>query len=284
MSLCPNISAAVAAGVAPAAAYASSPNDAASPALRSTTTDKPAFTSRPATSGVKATRRSLAAVSFGTPMFMNPRSGIVNDNVIRRPLSVIRHPWATGNYGRRTTDDVLAFRQRSPLPRLRQQAFGEVEPLRQLAHLRLEPDHAIFQVRHTTLRRAGADHGVDHGIGDLPPRHAPPIAITEIARGDHDDVVQVPDPHPTQGEAHPDAALGASGVEAVQPERAAQDRQPERHAARTPGERGPPRAGLRRLQWLVPRHRAGGHVTGPASPARASSRCRRITPVCRPTS
>src|SRR5207249_11277807 len=64
----------------------------------------------------------------------------------------IRHPWATGNYGRRTTDDVLAFRQRSPLPRLRQQAFGEVEPLRQLAHLRLEPEHAIFQVRHTTLR------------------------------------------------------------------------------------------------------------------------------------
>jgi len=103
MSLCPNISAAVAAGVAPAAAYASSPNDAASPALRSTTTDKPAFTSRPATSGVKATRRSLAAVSFGTPMFMNPRSGIVNDNVIRRPLSVIRGPPGTTDDGQRMT-------------------------------------------------------------------------------------------------------------------------------------------------------------------------------------
>src|SRR2546422_867078 len=76
MSLCPNTSAAVATRVAPAAPNASSPNDAASPAPRSTRTEKPAFTSRPATSGVKATRRSLAAVSFGTPMFMNPRDGV----------------------------------------------------------------------------------------------------------------------------------------------------------------------------------------------------------------
>jgi len=75
-SLCPKASPAVAAKVAPAALYASSPNDAASPAPRSTRTDKPVFTSRPATSGVTATRRSFAAVSFGTPIFMNPRDGI----------------------------------------------------------------------------------------------------------------------------------------------------------------------------------------------------------------
>src|SRR5947208_3228597 len=155
MSL-PNASAAVATGVAPAAPYASSPNDAASPAPRSTTTDRPALTSRPAT-----------------------------------------------------------------------------------------------------------------------------IAVMEVARSDDDDVVEVPDPHPTQGEAHPDAALNAPGVEAVQPERAAQDRQPERHAARALGHRGLPRA---RLRLLVPRQRPGGHVAGPESPARASSRCRGITPVCRPTS
>src|SRR5206468_448980 len=89
MSLCPNASAAVAAGVAPAAPYASSPNDAASPAPRSTTTDQPDFTSRPATSGVKATRRSLAAVSFGTPIFMKPQDDIGETTT----SSVLRHPW-----------------------------------------------------------------------------------------------------------------------------------------------------------------------------------------------
>src|SRR5881396_3684720 len=174
----------------------------------------------------------------------------------------------------------LALRQASPLPRLRQPPLSEVESLRELADLRLEPEHAIFEVRHPTVRRTGAGGG----IGDLPPRHPASIAVVEVARSDDDDVVEVPDPHPTQGEAHPDAALNAPRVEAVQPERAAQDRQPERYAARALGERGPPRARLRRLQWLVARHRAGGHVTGPDSPARASSRCRGITPICRPTS
>src|SRR5881296_1118474 len=171
----------------------------------------------------------------------------------------------------------LALWYASPLPRLRQQAFGEVESLRELADLRLEPEHAIFEVRHTTVRRTGAGGGIE----DLPSRHPASIAVVEVARSDDDDVVEVPDPHPTQGEAHPDAALDAPGVEAVQPERAAQDRQPERHAARTLGHRGLPRA---RLRLLVPRQRPGGHVAGPESPARASSRCRGITPVCRPTS
>src|SRR2546427_9306459 len=190
MSLCPNTSAAVATRVAPAPPNASSPNDAASPAPRSTRTEKPAFTSRPATSGVKATRRSLAAVSFGTPIFMNPQDGVDE-----------------------TATNVSALRRRSPLPHLCQQAFREVEPLRQLAHLRLEPEHTIFEVRHTTLRRAGPDHGISHGVGDLPPGHAPPIAVTEVARGHHDDVAHVPDPHAPVREAHPDAALDAPSVE-----------------------------------------------------------------------
>src|SRR5437762_11883710 len=120
MSLCPNVSTAVAAGVAPTAAYASSANDAASPAPRSTTTGKPAFTSRPATSGVKATRRSLAAVSFGTPIFMNPQDGVDE-----------------------TATNVSALRRRSPLPHLCQQTYREVETPRQLAHLRPEPKPAL---------------------------------------------------------------------------------------------------------------------------------------------
>src|SRR2546426_11004534 len=171
----------------------------------------------------------------------------------------------------------LALWYASPPPRLRQQAFGEVESLRKLADLRLEAEHAIFEVRHPTVRRTGADGG----LGPPPPRHPSPIAVAEVARSHDDDVVEVPDPHPTQGEAHPDAALDAPGVEAVQPERTAQDRQPERQAARALGHRGLPRA---RLRLLVPRQRPGGHVAGPESPARASSRCRGITPVCRPTS
>src|SRR5207249_7676618 len=175
MSLRPNTSAAVASRVAPAAPNASSPNDAASPAPRSTRTEKPALTSRPATSGVKATRRSLAAVSFGTPIFMNPQDGVDE-----------------------TATNVSALRRRSPLPHLCQQAFREVEPLRQLAHLRLEPEHAIFEVRHSPVRRTGPDPG----IGNFPPYDPPPVAIAEIARRDDNHVVQIPDPHPAEGEAH----------------------------------------------------------------------------------
>src|SRR5205807_3875227 len=69
-SLCPNRSAAAGTTVAPAAWYAASPNDAASPAPRSTRTARPDFASLPATSGINATRRSSAAVSFGTPIFI----------------------------------------------------------------------------------------------------------------------------------------------------------------------------------------------------------------------
>src|SRR2546425_5195481 len=56
----------------------------------------------------------------------------------------------------------LALRQASPLPRLRQQPLSEVEPLRELADLRLEPEHAIFEVRHSPVRRTGPDPGIGH--------------------------------------------------------------------------------------------------------------------------
>src|SRR6267378_5489612 len=56
--------------LAPAALYASSGKNAADPAPRSMRTSKPPFVRRPATSGVRATRRSLGVISFGTPIFM----------------------------------------------------------------------------------------------------------------------------------------------------------------------------------------------------------------------
>src|SRR6266513_2732220 len=161
----------------------------------------------------------------------------------------------------------LALWYASPLPRLGEQPLREVEPLRKLADLRLEPEHAIFEVRHSTLRRFRCESG----IGDLPPRHAPPLAVTEVTRRDHDDV-EVPDPHPAEREAHPDTALNPPGVEAVQPEQATHERQPERHAARALRHR------------LVARQGAGAHAADSDRPASASSRCRGITPVWRPTS
>src|SRR6267378_5375194 len=142
-----------------------------------------------------------------------------------------------------SSDDALPLRQTPPLARLGEQPLREVEPLRQLADLRLEAKHAIFEVRHPTLRCTGADGG----IGDIPPGHTPPIAVMKIARGDDDDVVEVPDPHPAEGEAHPDAALGAADVETGQSEPTAHHRQPERHAARALRDRPPRRAWLR---WL----------------------------------
>src|SRR5437773_11760087 len=110
----------------------------------------------------------------------------------------------------------LALRQASPLPRLRQPPLSEVEPLRELADLRLEPEHAIFEVRHSPVRRTGPDPG----IGNFPPYDPPPVAIAEIARRDDNHVVQIPDPHPAEGEAHPNAALGTAGVKTVQAEHA----------------------------------------------------------------
>src|SRR5258706_14105838 len=55
--------------VAPAFSYASSVNDDAAPAPRSTTTVLLAFASRPTVSGTKPTRVSPGMVSFGTPIF-----------------------------------------------------------------------------------------------------------------------------------------------------------------------------------------------------------------------
>src|SRR6266566_3339774 len=111
----------------------------------------------------------------------------------------------------------IALRQASPLTRLRQQPLTEVEPLRELADLRIEPEHAIFEVRDSPVRRTGPDPG----IGNFPQYDPPPVAIAEIARRDDNHVVQIPDPHPAEGEAHPNAALGTAGVKTVQAEHAA---------------------------------------------------------------
>ncbi len=98
-SLCPSTSAAEATSLAPAAPYASSPNDAASPAPRSTSNENPDFTSFPATSGVTATRRSLAAVSFGTPIFIPApwrywyRSAKASERPVRGPGRVPAPPF-----------------------------------------------------------------------------------------------------------------------------------------------------------------------------------------------
>src|SRR6266511_6206304 len=180
-SLCPNTSAAVATTDAPAARYASSPNDAASPAARSTSTAKPDFASRPATSGVNATRRSLAAVSFGTPIFMS------------------------------------GFRERRPLPRLRQQPLREVEPLGELAHLRLHRLHAILEVFHAPVGRwrPRPRPPPPPPPPDFPARDAQAVAVPKVADCDQDDVVQVPDPEPAQREEHPDRALPPTRVESV---------------------------------------------------------------------
>src|SRR5206468_4794415 len=87
-SLCPKTSAAVATTVAPAARYASSSNEAAWPAARSTCTGRPDLPSRPATSGVRATRRSSATVSFGTPIFIPPpRKYSVRGGAFPRPFT-----------------------------------------------------------------------------------------------------------------------------------------------------------------------------------------------------
>src|SRR5712692_4025590 len=56
---------------APAFSYASSVNDDAVPAPRSTTTVLPDFTRRPTVSGTRPTRRSSGMVSLGTPIFMD---------------------------------------------------------------------------------------------------------------------------------------------------------------------------------------------------------------------
>src|SRR6266566_1879240 len=60
--------------LAPAAAYASSGKNAADPAPRSRKISKPPLVRRPTTSGVRATRRSLGAISFGTPMRIELRT------------------------------------------------------------------------------------------------------------------------------------------------------------------------------------------------------------------
>src|SRR5205814_9975525 len=111
----------------------------------------------------------------------------------RYPSSVIRRPSASSvtDDGQRMTDNALALRQRALLPCLRQHPLREVESLGQLAHLRLEPQHPVFQVRHAPLPRGRTRFVAGH----VPAYQPPPVAIPEITGRDHPDVLQLTDPH-----------------------------------------------------------------------------------------
>src|ERR1700686_1511293 len=76
---------------APAARYASSSNDARSPASASTFTAKPSFNNWPTVSGVAATRRSPARISRGTAMII-AISGPVRQSVRQHANSFDGHP------------------------------------------------------------------------------------------------------------------------------------------------------------------------------------------------
>src|SRR6478735_458875 len=72
--------------VAPACVYASSGNDAASPAPGSTVTSKPAAVSFPTVSGTRATLRSPRAVSRATPTLIADNSKQVPTLALRVTL------------------------------------------------------------------------------------------------------------------------------------------------------------------------------------------------------
>src|SRR5438309_1392357 len=122
-------------------------------------------------------------------------------------------------------------------------------------------------------RPAPAARYASSGNAAAAPAHQPPpVDVAEVAGRDHHHVVQIPDPHPAEGEAHPDAALHPTGIEAVQSERAAHDREPQCHGAGALRHGGPP---LSRVGRLVTRHRVRRHgqegPTGPTDPSMASS-------------
>src|SRR5437667_11309393 len=103
------------------------------------------------------------------------------------------------------TRHASSFRQRAPFPRLGQQPLREIEPLGELAHLRLERLHAALQVVDASL----GGRGPAGPVRDFPPRHPAAVGVVKLAGGDYDYVVEVPDPEPAEGEAHPDAAVRA---------------------------------------------------------------------------
>src|ERR1041385_1543028 len=162
-----------------------------------------------------------------------------------------------------------------PPPCLRQQPLREVEPLGQLAHLRLEPQQAVFQVRDAALPGRSI-----RLVPRLVPADEPsPVAVLEVTGCDHHYVVQIPDAEAAEREAHPDTALHATGIEAVQPERSAHHREAQRHGAGALRHGTSPLVGLRRR---VARHGVRPH--GQERSARASSSWRGIAPARRATS
>src|SRR5712691_1426892 len=138
--------------------------------------------------------------------------------------------YGPGGRGQKLTRRV-PWRQPALLPLPREHPLREVQPLGQLAHLGLEPEEAVLEVRDAPLTRQA------HLVRDFPARHATSLAVAKFTDGDHDDVVQVPDTEPAQREAHPDAARCAAGVEAMQPEDATHDAQAQCDAAGALGDR-----------------------------------------------
>src|SRR6059036_2794384 len=99
----------------------------------------------------------------------------VNNSVIGRPSSVVRR--GPTDDGMTCDGQRLAFRQRAPLPSLGQQSLREIEPLGELAQLRLERLHAALQVVHAPL----GGRGPAGPFRDIPPRHTPAVGVVKLA-------------------------------------------------------------------------------------------------------
>src|SRR5438034_4150543 len=93
--------------------------------------------------------------------------------------------WTT-TFSAVTTENVSTLRKRSPFPRPCQQSLGEVEALRQLADLGLERQQSILDVRHAAL----GGRQPRRGVARFPAAQAAAVTVFEVARRDHDDVVQ----------------------------------------------------------------------------------------------
>ena len=106
--------------------------------------------------------------------------------------------------------------------RLGQEPFGEIEPLGQLGDLGAEDVHVLGE--HLGAARMSPDFRV-------PPAQAAAVDVAEVAGGDDDQVVEVPDAEAAERDAHERAALRLADVEAVGAERAEQGGQGSRHAA-----------------------------------------------------
>src|SRR6185312_11799905 len=126
----------------------SSGKNALLPAARSTTTSWPPLTSFPATSGLRATRRSFGATSFGTPM--------------RIRLGSARESRSVG------------------FALLREHPFGEVDALSEIVELLAQPVQLCFQLVHAPL---GAGRHLPHERRclDTPVPHRQLLGVAHFA-------------------------------------------------------------------------------------------------------